>query len=283
MKRRAAVELAMLATMLCGSIEAGTATAPSDAATQAKGAKVSVEDVSNRRIGNLLPPGQVDLKLQLDSILLVQLRFQGGPVKNVSRIGRAVVYEATDDLNESLVEESAASTRPAPEAKSEMHTVEEGVETDDAVTFGKIYVRLRSPARRAMKIARLRGEFPILAGGDRKTVEITDLPSRFGKFLNDPTLTQAGVKVWIDAKKESGTNDHTDLVFKLSGNHSAIRQVKVFDGNDEVSSGLWYSTPDPQAITIGRAITKQTVLRLFVVVNEKRVSVPFDLSNIPLP
>ena len=273
----------MLATILGSSIGTATESAPSDAATKATGAKVSVEGVSNTRVANLLPPGQVDLKLGITSGLSVLLKFQGEPVKNVSRIGEAAVYEATDDLNESLVEKLPASTQPASEAKSEMHSVAEGIETDDATTYGQVFVHLRSPARRATKIVRLRGEFPVVAGGERRTVEITDLPSKSGKALDDPTLTRAGVKVWIDVKKTSGVEDDTDLSFRLSGNFSAIRQAKVFDGNAEVPSGNWYSSPDPQTITVGRTITKQMVLRLFVVVNEKRVAVPFDLSNIPLP
>jgi len=265
--------------LLCGLVRAE----PGDTAPRAKGVKVSVEAVSEKRDADLFPPGQVDLKWGMDGGLLIQLKFQGDSVKNVSQIGPAVVYEATDDLNESLVEKPPTATQPASGTESEMKTVEEGVDTDEAATLGEAAVGLRSPARRATKIVRLRGEFPVMAGGDRKTVEFTDLPSRFGKFLDDPTLTQAGVKVWIDAKKEDGTNDRTDLLFKLSGNLRAIRQVKVFDGNTELSTGAWYSTQEPQPMPIGRAITKQTVLRLFVVVNEKRMTVPFEFSNIPLP
>lgn len=283
MNRRAAVELVMLATMLCGSVGTGTASAPTDPAARAKGVKVSIEAVSETRDADLFPPGQVDLKAGIPNRVLIQLQFQGDSVKNVSQIGPAMVYDATDDLNESLVERPPATTRPAPAVKSDMRAVEEGFEADEAGTFGRTWFALRSPARRARKIVKLRGEFPVMAGGDRKTVKITDLPSRFGKFLNDPTLTQAGVKVWIDAKKESATNDRTDLLFKLSGNLSAIRQVKVFDGNNELSTGAWYSSQDPRPIALGRAITKQTVLKLFVVVNEKRVTVPFDFSDIPLP
>lgn len=283
MNRRAAVKLLMLATMLCGMVRADPATMPRDTAARAKGVKVSVEDISETRDADLFPPSQLDLKWGIPNHVLIQLRFQGNSVKNVSQMGPVVVYEATDDLNETLVEKPPATTRPAPAVKSDMRAAEEGFEADEAGTFGRTSFALRSPARRATKIVKLRGEFPVMAGGDRKMVKITDLPSRFGKFLNDPTLTQAGVKVWIDAKKESATNDRTDLLFKLSGNLSAIRQVKVFDGNNELSTGAWYSSQDPRPIALGRAITKQTVLKLFVVVNEKRVTVPFDFSNIPLP
>jgi len=265
--------------LICGVVRAESATMPRDTATRANDVKVSVEAVFDTRAADLFPPGQVDLKnWGTRSGLAVDLQFQGEAVKNVSEIGPAMVFEATDDLNESLVKERSPATRPASEAKPQMYPVDTG----DAARPPTTFARLRSPGRRATKIVRLRGEIPVIAGGERKTVEITDLPSRFGKFLDDPTLTQAGVKVWIDAHKDRGAK-FADLLFKFSGNESAIRDFKVFEGNEEVPTGSGYGTHDPKIISVEHAITKQTVLRLFAVVNEKRLTVPFDLSDIPLP
>lgn len=176
----------MLAVVAAGQQARSEGKTPSTSSAPTSAARVVPVRLWERRSRRLrpgdIPAGQTFLELHV----------LGEAAYEAKRYGRIVIREAVDDKGVSMTSERQPTQIGMwDHGFDDIHgarPVENGFSMD---------VWLESGARDAAKIARVKGSFVMLVGGKVVEVVVRDLPSLVGRYVKDPVLSAAGVKLKI--------------------------------------------------------------------------------------
>ena len=147
----------------------------------------------------------------------------------------------------------------------------------------QIDISLAVPRRSAAKIAHLKGTVSLAQKGNIRSVELTGLKSPGPKTLAIP----AEANLQIVATVGSGENARSINV-QISGDEGALESIEVLDGaGQKISSGMssWSLNGGPvhKSLDLGKPVDDSMKLVAKVATDRKIVTIPFDLSNVPLP
>ena len=213
--------------------------------------------------------------------LRVKVRLEGPAAASAAKAGRLTVAEASDDLGTDLHDPEQLKWCAQLQEVSRFNQSE----SDKASGAFEYELRLGLPARRATTIKRLRAELTVLAGGNEKTVALPAVRKLAGKPVDDATLKAAGLVLKI-LPSPAGKKD--TLQAELSGEFDIIQEVKVLtpDGTN-ILSGTWYSEAAGRrnvTYMLSQSVEDDAArLELRIAVGQKKVVVPINLSDLPLP
>lgn len=196
--------------------------------------------------------------------LIIHLLFSESSINGGAEHGPVQIEIARDDTGRTLA--------PIPGSRERM-PIGVGVHPGPL----DFTATLEPPARKAKKLAQLKGHVWIRGGGRWASLEFPKLKSVLGQPLQDPALKSAGLEVTIDVA-EPGQNNQ--LLVRCSGNIAALRSFDI--------QGSYLQIPQIGAdgrmmLGLPRAVDNNMALALEVAVNQSVVDVPFDLRDIPLP
>lgn len=133
--------------------------------------------------------------------LTVTVRAEGKEIKDARGWGNVDITEAIDDTGHDLrmpkkpkppADEDNEDDQDANEGFTILEPLVGSIDRELLMDIG-----LASPARTATRIARLRGEFTLLRGGEIKEVAVDHLVDLAGKSIENPVLKDAGVEIVI--------------------------------------------------------------------------------------
>ena len=211
--------------------------------------------------------------------LNLSLEITGPGARDATRWRGLQIEEAVDDLGNSLLPPRLslwAQTMPGDQWKSldaQSHQVQRRTIVEAI---------LLPPARRAKRIARLRGELELQAGGERKAIRIPKLKSSAGAPVADPVLEAAGLKLTIESLNTlSGPAIRLDLL----GSNCALRDADVTEapGSSMLSYPSQLGSVEPWWIAVSRPLSDKMTLDVEILVSQRIVTVPIGLRDIPLP
>ena len=232
---------------------------------------VTPHGISERRVANHLP-GQFEM---LPERLTVTLRLDGPPVLGATQWHGLHVDDAVDDLGADLklatqyAEDPWIATRPIPCRPRRMDSC-------------AVSLNFQPSHRQATRIARLRGQFVLQTGGDMIVVRIPRLGSAVGKPVNDPALAAARLTLQIEHTPLSPYR--STLRLALKGELCGFDDVRVLS-----SDGKPIATPAPGAtattktINLEQPLDNRLTLNVTLFANQKTITVPFEVHDIPLP
>jgi len=226
-------------------------------------------------------PGQVTLTLRLG----------GAEVAGASEYGRLRITEATDDTGLSIKPEQFAvgdEFTPLPGS-----TFDAG---QDARRPAEIQVSLAAPSRSATRIARVKGEVYVKAGGRKDAVTVARVAERIGKAVEHPALKAAKLTVTIvdpktarpqDGLPSDAASGGNTLTVKIVGDGSAVKGIEVVGPEGQsVSPGRSSSSSGNTTVhtlILERTLDPSMALKIDVLSGQRFVRVPLDLKDIPLP
>jgi hypothetical protein len=226
------------------------------------------------------PPGQVTLTL----------RLAGAEVSGAREYGRLRITEATDDTGASIKpEQFSAGDEFMPLPGSAFG------DAPDASRPPELQVALAAPPRTATRIARVKGELYVKAGGRTDVVTVAAVSDRIGKPVVHPALKAARLTVAIvdpkTAKPEDGLPPDAaggnTLTVKIVGDNSAVKRIEVVGPHGQsVSPGRSSSTSGNitiHTLMLERTLDASMSLKIETLSGQKLVRVPLDLKDIPLP
>ena len=133
--------------------------------------------------------------------LTVVLRIDG--LDQPARFGRVVIAEAKDDAGTDLRPKDDDAEKEGDQKLTELPNVTRPVGSSTVEDVPKAFyvrVRLRPSARQARRIASLKGEIRVAAGGDAEKPAVITIPgvkALRGKTVDNPELARAGVTVQV--------------------------------------------------------------------------------------
>lgn len=256
--------------------------------------------ISETRLRDLAPSDEPEPDAEPPGVLTLTVWLHGEGAKEATHFGRVRIREAVDDTGASLKRDAghpdwrAADLFAAgggdeflPLQPAFFRPDEGGADPPPAVDL-----HLALPRRGARAIARLKGQFQVRAGGERKEVSVRHLPALVGRPIDDPALAAAGLVVTVadpkSLRREVGPMpEGTALPLEITGDPTAIQAVRVLDARgEEVSQG---SLPERaegkrvEVVMLGRPLDDTMTLKLDPLVGQKTVTVPVELEDIPLP
>ena len=226
--------------------------------------------------------------------LTVTVRAEGNEIKDARGWGNIVVNEAVDDTGHDLriQKKPKLAKPPADEDDEDDQDANEGFTILEPLA-GSIDrellmdIGLASPARTATRIARLRGEFTLLRGGEIKEVAVDHLLDLAGKSIENPVLKEAGVEIVI---VRSDKKDSSVLEVKVKGKPLAVSRMAIFEKDGKSASNassyaaLGGSVHEASGdFSLNHALTNRMVLKIQVIIGQEAVIVPFDLRDVILP
>lgn len=277
MSRRGVVQLSLLATLLCGSIHAGTQSAPSAASapdttlTDASSIKINqFRDIDGIASGSW-GPSQV--------VLVVT----GQSMKHAVAFANFRVEQAIDNAGENLVDSDDSDLR----TNTNIH-VAQHVRHRDGIPSIKVTALIRTPPRRATKLLRLNGQVQVMTISDEsRSLVIPKLASFIARGGQMKGVGSKKLSVWMGIDQgDNGKN----LYGYLNGNPTIIRRIEIID-----ASGILLKQgyiPDDyddrnnkmcSFFKLPRIVDDQMSLKIEVAATQKVVTVRFDLKDIPLP
>jgi hypothetical protein len=211
--------------------------------------------------------------------LRVKLLIDGPAVRDAAKVGRLKLVEATDDLGADLRDKEQLKWCEQLQDVNRFGTFD----SDKGSGF-EYELRLGLPARNATAIARLKGELTVLAGGQEKVVTVAAARTLAGTAVNDPALSAAGISLRI--AQSQGKKD--SLAVELTGDFDAIKEVKVLaaDGINVMTGAWWSEAAGTRSVSymLSRPVDDADArLELRLAVGQKKLAVPIELANLPLP
>ena len=231
--------------------------------------------------GQAASPGQVTLTLRLG----------GAEVAGATEYGRVKITEAADDTGASIKAEFSFSE----DVFMPLHGAGFGGGRG-ATPPPEIHVSLAAPRRAATRIARVKGEVYVKAGGRPGVVTVPRVAERAGQRVDDPVLKAAKLVVTIvdpkaatpeGAAVPAGATGGDAVTVKIVGDESVVKRIDVVgqDGQS-VSPGRSSSSSGNTAVhtlMLDRALDPSMSLKIEVLSGQKTVRVPLDLKDVPLP
>lgn len=232
----------------------------------------------------------------------LKLHVDGEAVKGARQYGMVKIIQATDDAGTDLTK----STDEGPRSRSSDNF--EDIREEPSFSFGRgnapkptgfdFELKLPTPSARSAKTIKLiKGEMQVLVGGEKKIVQVKSIKQNFGKTLDDPALKQANITLTlIDPKAPSargmmnmmmgGGDANKRLSIVVSGELSALGEVKVMDGGEKINPGsFWGDDNGKRSITydLEKPLPDNAVLEIEVWPGQKKITVPFELKDVKLP
>ena len=264
-------------------VSSPTRPAPAPAVVLASSAKapmvvraVAMTETRERALGEASKNGSFGFMTGLR----VKVRLEGPAARDAAKAGRLKVVEAVDDLSGDL--------RDKEQLKwcEQLQEVNRFGMSDAEKSSGafEYEMRLGLPARKATSIQRLKGELLVLAGGQEKVVTIPSPRTLAGTTVDDPVLKGAGLGLKIaqaQGKKDS-------LAVELTGDFDAIKEVKVLgaDGTNVMTGSWWSEAAGKRSVSymLSKPVEDADAkLQIRLAVGQKKVTVPIELADLPLP
>ena len=164
---------------------------------------------------------------------------------------------------------------------------------------GEVTLALAVPAaaRKATKLTSVKGEVHFRAGGEKKTLTVNAIKTRFGTELKDSALDLAKLKISVlDPAGPKGKRWHAEqspiILLDVTGDKDAIASIDVLDAESKNVSddhNFMMKTVDANSFTYSYGVNlkaplnDQMKLRIQLYVGQQMVKVPFELHDIPLP
>lgn len=234
--------------------------------------------------------------------IILRLRAEGGEIQSSMRAENIRIIEALDDTGQKL-RNAAEATGIAdgsawggdflmPDWASAAAAETSAGQAKEARRRIDVQIRLTPPSRKATKLARVKGEFEVRAGGSGRSVTFRNLASSLGRTLSDPVLRDGKLEVTLlDPSQEKGGDDSrakNTLTLKIKGNlRRQSGKVELLDsqGRDVTRGKTSTSTAGTTTLTydLNRPLDNRMVLKISFLVGQKPLTVPFDLRDIELP
>ena len=224
----------------------------------------------------------------------LKIVFEGPAIKGATSYGNWKIIEAVDDAGTDIKKPAEMGSTLPPSLreklksqKNEFDKVQHFFTKDKAGDTARVELKLGTPARKATKISKVKGEVQLQCGGDRKVVKVSKLLSLNGKTIEDPQFKAAGLVAKITANKQTN-----ELEVEYSGNLDALAEM----GFDEPSivnakgerasngnSGGTFDGKTNMTYNLSMPLDDSLVLQIPVITGQKIVTVPFELKDIELP
>lgn len=222
--------------------------------------------------------------------LSVTLLVKGDAVRNALKYGMLKLADAKFDSGDALKrKQSFGGDSDFESIQSPMQFGPNGEEKKekDKAEF-PLTLEFKVSPRKATKIAALKGEFQVLAGGTEKIIEVRKPADMLGKAIDDPALKDAKLDITIVKPKKGGMFGGDDgITLSFKGNADSIKDVEWLDGENESRSMGSMTTREGETVTTNYMLNGKpadvAVLKIHVMVGQKKVTVPFDLKDIELP
>ena len=250
---------------------------PADAKVQVKPMRVE-----ETRVKNIQPPA-ANTFAGFPESLTVTVHLEGPELNGPATVAKVDVTQATDDTGKSLQHaERFPGLTPPPAPPLPGEKKEQGL---------SVTIPLETSARKASRIAVLKGSIQLHAGGQAKTVVAGKVKALLGKSVTDPALTAAKVNVKVIDPKASGAGfappNGDSLTVEVSGDTAALEKVEIDDASgQDVSNGGFSSESNGKkqiGVSMNAPLTDATTLKLHLIVGQKLLTVPLDLKDVPLP
>lgn len=283
--------------LVAGAVQVAGQAGKSDDATTAK-AKITPVEIMETRVAQL----ESEPKWPRESALVVTIHIEGDEINDAASYGKVTFTKAVDDAETDLTKKEKKRGGFFSFGGSDDDKWTSISEQKKFKAFGDeekmkelkgfdVELVLQPSARKATKIAVLSGSFPVLAGGEAKTVKATGLKSMIGKSIEDPALKEAGLAARIiDPKKEKGffggVGDDM-FAMELKGNLNAVQGFDVVDKSGEsVSYGHSSMGEDEKKnywFNLQKPLDDEFILQIDLMVGLKEMTVPFELKDLKLP
>ena len=277
----------IMAAILAGLMAIGLLAA--DAANPSAGVKVIPVSISETRRKTLAPDR---VKFQMPSRLKLTLHVVGDLAVKASRYGYLQITQALTDTGENLARPTGKSTTlvpKTPKAARGFVTIDSwhrrGLK--DGFTLD---VELASPARKAVRITSLTGQFKLLSGGKTIEVVVKDVRSLIEREVDHPALKAVGLKVRIVKPKFSLTGEpKKEISYVPSGNVDALLDAELVDADGKPIRVLRSSMqighgPRTYSLRAARGeLPAKVGLKLKLLTDAQVTTVPLALKDIPLP
>lgn len=153
-------------------------------------------------------------------------------------------------------------------------------------------LELKISAREAKTIKHLKGQLQLLAGGEKRTIQVNDLAAKQGKPVEDPALKEAGVTVRLPSPDDEAARfgmpaGVEGMTLAVRGNATAVTDARIVDADGEPVGMGWagfeHEGETLRGFHLSRPLEPTDRLELDVVVGQETITVPFDLRDVPLP
>lgn len=228
--------------------------------------------------------------------LELKLYVDGAAVKGATKYGHLQIKSATDDTGTNLTKKGEG---PSQELKGfddirQRMTFGNHNEDKPKPTGFDFTLTLPTPSARAAKTVSISATLEVLAGGEKKIVEVKDIKGHLGKTIEDPALKAVGVSFQIlDPAEQTGSgfrpsaNANKDVVALISGKVEALASVHIVNkaGKKLNNSAMWSDDGNNRTITYecNEPLPADAVLQLEVWPGQKTVTVPIELKDVKLP
>ena len=256
--------------------------------SMAQGAEVKLAEITETRSRQVIKDDDTFLT---SSGLNIKLRISGEDVKGATAYGRLKIAEAVDDVGTNLkpTERGFGGFSNAFQSIHRFNMSMPGEEKkQEEPKHFDLDVQLQPPPRKATRLKSLKGEVQVQAGGEKQTVTLTKIPSLYGQQVQDPALKAAGLTVTVvDPKAGQSFVSGDSITIQVKGNSDVIQNADITNAaGDRISHGH-FSTGFNNEKTIGYDLTQplddEVTMKLNLLVNQKTVTVPFELKDVELP
>lgn len=222
------------------------------------------------------------------------LHIDGPGVKGARKFGMIKITKALDDTGTDLARKGEGVGSFAEDNYQDVREPMSFGMSDNAPkpTGFDIDLKLQTPsARNAKLIKQIAGEIKVIAGGEKKVIEVKQLKQKWGKTIDDPALKALGVTFQlVDPAKPQGMmmgDPQSSVPAIISGKPDAIAEVRIVDASGEKlnSGSSWNDENNTRKIvySLDKPLADDMVMQIECWVGEKTVTVPIDLKDVNLP
>lgn len=224
------------------------------------------------------------------------LHVDGAGVKDARQVGRIKVTKATDDAGTDLTKKTGDVPMQDTEHFDDVREPQSfGFGNNEKKQSGfDVNLKLPAPsARSAKSIKLLSGSLQVIAGGEKKIVEIKTLKDHYGKKLDDPALKAAGISFTLadPSKPMSGVMSFGEkgksLTATLEGSLDTMGEVNVVNASGEkLNMGRsWSDEGGKRMMTydLKEQLPADAKLTIEVFPGQKILTVPFEFKDVKLP
>lgn len=216
--------------------------------------------------------------------LKLVVALNGPEVESATQSGGLKIEEAVDNTGASLIPHADMFHDPSKFKDFEnafFRNSKFGGSTESVKP--QVELELASPARAAVRIARLRGSLELSDGGKTNTAELAGLNVPGKKAVPVPNGSPVTVTVVVPDDENARS-----LSLETTGDENALASIEIVDaGGKKVSNGMskWSMSGGPvhESLDLAKPLDASMKLVVKVISDRKITKVPFDLKDIPLP
>ncbi len=217
--------------------------------------------------------------------LRFQLKLTGERLADLIRVSHVFLEEVVDDAGGKLYE-------PQPRtAEDETETSLVDVSSNLPLGYWPLYTECAASARGARKLARMRGFATAVFGRETEDIAIENPLQYEGRYLEDPRLTAAGVKIKVlkIGQDIQATADGKNIALRYEDGKNNLKLTAFYDDwmkrmpargraakTEAGESYTMFSVPRGQ-------FSEDTTLVLTIYKDVKVEKIPFDFTDVELP